>query len=74
MGSRSFSLCIFHGGIIKVVPDTQITHWRGTEALNRPANITIDVTISSSQNDLYTNALGHICKLSLFHEFHTLQM
>ena len=25
-----------------LVPDTQITHCRGTEALNRPANITID--------------------------------
>ena len=23
-----------------LVPDTQITHWRGTEALTRPANIT----------------------------------
>ena len=31
-----------------LVPDTQITHWRRTEALNRPANITIDVILKSS--------------------------
>jgi len=25
-----------------LVPDTHIIHWRGTEALNRSANITMD--------------------------------
>ena len=29
-----------------LVPDTQITHWRGAEALNRPTNIIIDFSNS----------------------------
>ena len=29
-----------HNLLVPDVPDTQIIHWRGTEVLTRPANIT----------------------------------